>query len=469
MHESRGGPGSEFLEIISAQVDAADGTPHRIEIQHITGNDLEYELEARFLPRGTCLPSSFLCEASSTRLTASEQSCTTEPQPSCTTTQTSVDLPSVGAVDGWEVHATAKEVRNVNNPSSTELALLEARCEDACEDEWASQPEVTATCSTSGAFTSVTFHEANAIATDNVVAGSQAFGENIFTGQSLGCKLATTCCEEFDEHVCHTKYDRVTPGPSLLGSGEEYRFAIGGASEVQIDTNAGSWTAPLTGTVGFSLCPEGNASGACPFYLGSAEVSTTTTPTISVDCPDGSQRSETLSSLVAGITQPAFGVDAQGNALKGFPVRGLSLEANASIGGSSYGARGVPDVNVVMTADASSFSLTNAPVQFMVDCGQHTAAVDLTFDIVSSGTALDRPPAITIDIPSEVTCPSTVSLASTASDPDGDYDRVRWYIDDKLMAPSVSSITMTDDHVFRAVAFDDRGAATTAEASVTCR
>ena len=192
-------------------------------------------------------------------------------------------------------------------------------------------------------------------------------------------------------------------------------------------------------------------------------------PTISVNCPDGSQRSETLSSLVAGLTQPAFGIDAQGNALKGFPVRGLSLSASVSIGGNAYDARGVPDVNAIMTASASSFSLTNAPVQFMVDCGQHTAPVDLTFDIVSTGTALDGPPTITIDIPSEVTCPSTVSLDSTTSDPDNDVDRVRWYIDDKLMAPSTTSITMTDDHVFRAVVFDSRGAATTAESSVTCR
>ena len=156
-----GGANTALLEIVSAFVEAGDGKPHRIEVHHVTGNDLEYRLETRFLPRGTCMPSSFLCTASATRLTASEQSCTTEPQPSCTTTQTSVDLPSVGGVDGWEVHATAQEVKNVNNPSSSELALLEARCEDACQDEWNSRPEVSATCTTSGAFTSVTYSAPN--------------------------------------------------------------------------------------------------------------------------------------------------------------------------------------------------------------------------------------------------------------------------------------------------------------------
>jgi hypothetical protein len=45
---------------------------------------------------------------------------------------------------------------------------------------------------------------------------------------------------------------------------------------------------------------------------------------------------------------------------------------------------------------------------------------------------------------------------------------VRWYVDDVLLAPSVTTIPMTGAHTLRAVARDARGASTTATKSISC-
>jgi hypothetical protein len=61
-----------------------------------------------------------------------------------------------------------------------------------------------------------------------------------------------------------------------------------------------------------------------------------------------------------------------------------------------------------------------------------------------------------------------VSLAATASDPDGDLDAVRWTVDDVLIDASTTSVWFTEGHQVRAVAYDERGAAKTATKTIAC-
>jgi hypothetical protein len=62
----------------------------------------------------------------------------------------------------------------------------------------------------------------------------------------------------------------------------------------------------------------------------------------------------------------------------------------------------------------------------------------------------------------------TRRVGASFSDPDGDLDVVRWYLDDNLIEATTTSLTFTLGHTVRAVAYDDRGAATTATKTVTC-
>lgn len=474
VHESKGhGTDVTMFEAIHAKVDAGD-PPHRIEVSHEAGDDIDYVLETRFFPRGTCAPAGFLCETTN-RIEAEETSCLVEPTASCSsTTTTDVALPQVddgsGLVDGWIVYVAPDEVVNVHNPRSSELAFIESRCEDACADEWGTNDDITANCTVSSGFEEPRVVDTDSHPAQDLVAAADEDGSGVFTGQSLSCNLMTSCCEEFDEDLCPASPQRDTPATAQLARGEEYRLAIGGASEVEIDTNAGTWTSGLTGEVGFSLCPGGNQQGPCPFYLGSVEIEATATPTITLDCPDGSQRSEQLSDLEVTLLQPGFGIDAQGNDSKGFPAGGLVLEASATIGGKTYRERGASNLVALLTASPTSLGVAGAPVSFMVDCGAHTGRVDLTFDIeeATSGAVLEEPPSLSITTPAQVTCGQTTNLTANASDPDGDLDGVRWYVDDVLLASSVSSLVFTTGHTLRAVATDDRGAATTDEIQITC-
>ena len=474
VHESKGhGADVTQFEAIHAKVEAGDPA-HRIEVSHEAGDDIDYVLETRFFPRGTCAPAGFLCEATN-RIEAEETSCLVEPTPSCSSTSTNdVTLPRVddgtGLVDGWIVYVAPDEVTNVHNPRSSELAFIESRCEDACADEWATNDDVTANCTVTNGFEDPRVVDTDSHPAENLIAQGDEDGSGIFMGQSLSCNLATTCCEDFDEDICPASLERDTTATLQLGRGEEYRLAIAGASEVEINTNAGTWTSGLAGEVGFSLCPDGNQQAPCPFYLGSAEVEATATPTITLDCPDGSQRSEQMTDLEISLLQPAFGIDGQNNNTKGFPAGGLVLEASATVGGKTYRERGATNLVALLTASPTSFSVSGAPVSFMVDCGAHTERVDLTFDLeeASSGAVLEEPPTLTITTPSQVTCGQTTNLTANASDPDGDLDTVRWYVDDVLLAPTVSSLVFTEAHTLRAVARDDRGATTTDEIQISC-
>ena len=61
-----------------------------------------------------------------------------------------------------------------------------------------------------------------------------------------------------------------------------------------------------------------------------------------------------------------------------------------------------------------------------------------------------------------------MNLDATVTDPDGDDDLVVWFVDDVRIAAATTSLTFTGPHTLRAVAFDDRGAGTTATKFVDC-
>jgi len=134
--------------------------------------------------------------------------------------------------------------------------------------------------------------------------------------------------------------------------------------------------------------------------------------------------------------------------------------------------RGGAPVDVVGTATPSDVGFGQIEVTGMMPAcwGQDDIPVEGSFSLVLdvSGGVVESPPSVTIDIPSTVSCPSSVDLDATASDPDGDLDVVRWYVDDVLIDGATTSLTFTEQHEVRAVAFDDRGAATTATKTVDC-
>jgi hypothetical protein len=92
--------------------------------------------------------------------------------------------------------------------------------------------------------------------------------------------------------------------------GEELVFALEPDHSAVLGEAAGEDdTSPLTGEIDFSLCPSGNGSAPCPFYLGHLEVVATEDLEVEVTCPDASSETFDLENLVLRLAQPAFGID----------------------------------------------------------------------------------------------------------------------------------------------------------------
>ena len=460
------------FEALHHRLPSAGGEPHLVEVRHVNGGNLDYRLTARVFPAGSCSAFAWTCEAT-TRIEAEETSCTTEPTPSCTTTTTDVPLPTVSegmsTVDGWRVYTGPNEVRQVHDPTSSELAQIEARCIQACQAQWNYDDAVSANCSVSNGFETPRLAEPSAPAVDAIDTDDQD-GSGIFQGQSLGCNLTGSCCGEMDEDLCMAIPRRVTPGPDPLEFGEEYRLAIAGDSELTIATNAGSWTTALTGEVGFSLCPQGNGNQPCPFYLGSATAMASTPPHITLDCGDGTEPTVALDAATVTLDQPSFGIAQQGSDAKGFPPGSIILSAALTIDDEDYQARFVNTEPAVLVADEDSFLASDVPFEFSVPCNPGIAWVTATVDLTTptSGAVLEGPPTVEITTPTSVNCPGTVNLTATTGDPDGDFDFLRWYVDDNLIAQGTTSIQISESHTLRAVAFDQRGAATTDVSTIDC-
>ena len=406
-------------------------------------------------------------------LTATETSCAGEPVQGCDPADVQVNgvaIPHVsgagGGHDGWVVHIPKGWVNDSANPTPAELDDIAAACEDACELEWSDNPDVAATCGAAGAFATPTLREVPGIAPEHRIASSSQDGSGLFTGQALSCNLEGDCCEAFDEDLCAARLTRSTAARQPRRRGEETRVAVGGAaSKVTFVTPGASVAMPLAGTAGYSMC---DGSGTCPFYVGSLSVSGTSAVTVADTCPDLSPFSMQVTDFDVELLQPAFGVADAGSNDKAFPSGALYVQGFITIDGQSYTVRAVNEDPVFLAVSAGGFFAGDLDINVDVPCGGGTLPITLEIDLRHTGSPIGRPPTISITSPSQIQCPGTLPLTHNAADTDGDLTSVRWYVDDVLVAPAVTSIAMTQGHTLRAVARDARGATTTATQAVTC-
>lgn len=103
-------------------------------------------------------------------------------------------------------------------------------------------------------------------------------------------------------------------------------------------------------------------------------------------------------------------------------------------------------------------------------CNTSIATIQLkvTAQNPANGSSLGRPPAVTNTTSATGTCGVSRALTAMVTDPDSDASPVRWRVDGVLMAPTTSSIVVTETHTIEAIARDARGATTTVTKEVSC-
>jgi hypothetical protein len=189
----------------------------------------------------------WICESTNV-LEATEYACDSAPEsgacPTGHTTTAPVALPQVddgqSLYDGWVVHTPAMWVKNPNDPTTEELEAVEALCVRACERQWLDNPDVSANCDASGAFETPVLLATPSLGPMARIPRGLEDGSGIFGNQWLECSLAdTSCCVDFDEHVCVSALRRVTPAGDPLGVGEEWRVGVSGTLEADSPAAAG--------------------------------------------------------------------------------------------------------------------------------------------------------------------------------------------------------------------------------------
>lgn len=367
-----------------------------------------------------------------------------------------VDLPVVdgaaGPIDGWHVLVPPGQIEDPLNPTEDELTQVTARCVAACEAHFSGNDALSANCSDPDAFDSPYHFYDGAAGPYDLVLAAQVHGEGVFVGQTLGCELGSTCCLAFDEQLCAATPARTTPANDLLGVGEEYRIALGTLSKVELVTNQGTFSSLLTGSIGYSFCRDGNAGAPCPFYLGSFEALARSNITASMQCADGTTARPTLSNFVVKLSQPAFGISAQGGTSRGFPRGALVLESAFDVGAQHVTTRRPSRTDVKITADATTFSANNLIAALDVPCNDSTATILAKFTIADpgNGTALGKPPVVTNTTAATGTCGAMRALAASVTDPNGDAGPVRWRVDGVLLAPGATSMIVSTPHTVEA-------------------
>ncbi len=305
-----------------------------------------------------------------------------------------------------------------------------------------------------------------------MVASASQDGSGIFPAQQLTCQLGQDCHPFFDEALAHAVPRRTTAASSPTGEGEEYRVALGTASKIEVVTNVATYASRLTGSVGYSFCTDGSVSAPCPFYLGSFDALASNSFTPRLRCEDSSIVQVPITNLLIKLAQPAFGIakSGSGQTTKGFPAGSLIFESSFDVGSKHYQVRRSSRSNVQLTADGTTFQANNITMTVDVPCksGKVAVTVRITARDPGNGSAIGKPPVVSINTPSSVTCGAATTLAATATDPNGDLDDVRWYVDNVLLSPTTTTMVFTRQHTLRAVARDLRGAATTAKKVVSC-
>ena len=444
-----------------------------VEVEHLSGTAVTYDLRAYLLPDGTCTSASYLCHADALEIDATETSCWVFPSGgSCPSGQThtqAVALPEVsdgmsGWVEGWAIHVGSDEIRNIHRPTSTELAMLHDRCVEACEAEWASIDEITADCSAIDAFTAITLRQTPSTPTLALVPSAQQDGSDLFPMQSLSCNLHTSCCEQFSSHLCPFRPDRVTPGNPLLASTrEQYVFDLEGSTMMIEGAEAAT---SVEGVVRYSDADD-TAAEPQAVYLSDLFIVSETSTELELDCNDGTTAMPEISLFAFGLTQPAFGIRRTAAAEVAFPPGALLYRIGVLVDSVVTWVDAVNSLPVYGELSPAGVDLDLAQV-VRVPCNDGTSDILLTLDLADDAV-IAEPPDITITLASTMSCPGVLTLSATVTDPNADVDTVRWLVDDHLLAPSVTQVTVPSGApVLAVVACDSRGACTRAEHTITC-
>ena len=209
---------------------------------------------------------------------------------------------------------------------------------------------------------------------------------------------------------------------------------------------------------------------ACPFYVSDFTMNGPSAVTVQFN-PGGGAQSKTIGNLQARLVQPAFAQAEQGTdgwTNVAFPAGGLFIEVEFDLDGHHYKMRRATTEDVFGEAKKSAVRATALPVSITVPINgvDVSATVELT---IRTETELDGPPTISITVPATVTCNIPFSLTSSAADPDGDLDVVRWRVGGQLLSPTTTSLQFSSgSRTLSATAFDDRGAATTVSKTISC-
>jgi hypothetical protein len=420
------------------------------------------------------------CEIDSIAVT--ETSCSHEPTgtpAACGSTDVvtdAVDPPTAvvpgDSYAGWAVHTRPGMIFDVEDPTSAELDFVTERCIQACELEYADDPDVAANCTTTDGFLTPTLITTDSHASFFQIPPQYANGGGIYEGESLDCDLRTgDCCEAFDEKVCPGRPMRVTAAGQPVGRGEDWLYGMSGVVILDSPAMAEPAIGDLSGTMGGSLCTAGNGTAACPVYLGSAEIELLDPVTVVFSC-GGETVTHTLDMLEMSLAQPAFGINSHTYPQwSAFPPGGLSFDAHTVIDA---------------TLELDTYLPIEEKVGLMFNDGWATVPAygnfEVTFDLPCNGETIDfsaifwltatswvgSPPEGVITIPNSVTCPSTVSLTASTSDAEYDVTSVRWRVDDVLLDEAVTAVDFTQAHDLTAVIHDSRGATTTVTKHVAC-
>lgn len=387
-----------------------------------------------------------------------------------------VDPPEVfdgsSNIDGWLVHVGTGIIDDPMSPTASELAYIQDRCLQACEDEWQDDPDIRPNCSDTGALGTAYLVSSPSFGSRQAIPTAERDGSGIFTGESLSCNLHSDCCLEFDEDLCTAAPSRVTPQRQPLGTHEEYRITLDPATSEVTSTSGTGDTALLNGEIGYSFCRDGNGGGPCPFYVGSMHLEASSSLDVDVQCPDGSFETITMDNLEIDLAQPAMGIDSTGGPPKGFPSRSLVFDAAFDVASQPYVVRGLNEIPVTIAVAPLGFEAVDIPFRGEAPCTSGgTGLTRGEFHIklnLSSSSPTESPPTVSITMPSSTTCGDREGFSATTSDPDNDIVSTRWYVDDVLMDAGESYVYFNSDHDIRAVVRDARGATATDEVTITC-
>lgn len=460
----------EALTSLEVQLPAANG-PGEIILDTI---ELVREPNA-FMSSYTVRSGTFGCEAAED-LVVTLTTCTEEPQsglcPTLAIVDTPLDPPEVpsewgGPFDGFVVHGWAEDVED---PTDAELDEIAASCVVACEQYYADDPHVSATCSASGAFETPTLLSETSTPSIPRIPTEHEDGDGIwYEPHALTCNLESDCCDAFAEDVCRAAPSRPTPAQLPLGTGQKWLIELEGTLTVMSLDDEDPQSVSVVGSMGSSTCTEGNAEDPCPFYLGSLHIEQVQSLGVEIDC-DGTPIELPLDALEVDLVQPAMGIDIEGNYWKGFPPGALHLRTHLDVGPFAFEhvEANQEKVFVLTSGEWMSAGPANG-VEFYFDvpCNGQREPMKAWFELMES-TTIGTPPAASIDMPSSVTCGTTVDLDVDASDVENDIASIRWELDGVLLDGSLDEIEVNAPHQVRVVVRDARGATTVDAHVIDC-